>query len=265
LLDFKTIAATPIADVAKMLGFSLAEKVNKEGVLQLVGQCPISHSGNGSAFKISPSYNRWICFCAECGKLPKRGGDCIELVRRFRKFDTHLPAAQEIAHHFNGAGKADDNPSPKQEASPPSKPSGFDPRTYLASLDAEHTALSELDILPETLIAFKAGYCLKGINRGRLAVAWHDMSGNITMFIGVALDGTIPRYLAPKGQELPYFFNVHALEEGEELRILPAVLDVMRAVESGATNVICPLRVVDNLSLACLTTLVKTGKLTVEF
>jgi hypothetical protein len=260
-LDFKAIAATPITDVAKMLGFSLTEKG-----AQLVGQCPISQSGNTTAFKLTPSMNRFICFCAECKKLPKQGGDCIELVRRFRRLDSHRAAAQEIARHFNGANEADDNPSTKQEAaSSPSKPSGFVPLTYLASLDAEHEALSGLDILPETLIQFKAGYSSKGLNRGRLAVAWHDMSGNITMFIGISLTGDLPLYLAPKGMELPYFFGAHALEEEGELRILPTVLDVMRAVENGADNVICPLRPVDTLSLACLAAIVKRKKLTLEF
>jgi hypothetical protein len=56
-LDFKAIAATPIADVARLLGFSLTEKGD-----QLVGPCPISQLTNPTAFKITPSMNRLICF-----------------------------------------------------------------------------------------------------------------------------------------------------------------------------------------------------------
>jgi hypothetical protein len=261
-LDFKAISATPITDVARALGFVLTEKGE-----QLVGQCPISQTGNSTAFKITPSINRFICFCSACRQLPKQGGDCIELVRRFRRIDpkqVHL-AAQEVQKLTGGASKVGDNAPQQQEVAEDRKSLDFDPLKYLASLDAEHEALSGLDILPETLVHFKAGYCSKGRHRGRLAVAWHDVSGTLRFFIGVALAGEVPRYLAPKNHEMPYWFGVDRVEEAEDLHIVSDVFVVMRAYENGVQNTICPLRPCDPDALESLKGLTLAKKLTVEF
>lgn len=269
MIDFKTVAKTPITDVAAWLGITgLAERHNEQHGVQFCGKCPISNGTNPTSFKLTPGINRFICWCTSCKALPKPGGDAVELVSRVRKI-SQKDAAAAIAGQFlaGGAGRADDNDRPQQEAvADARKPSSFNPLDYLKTLATEHDELTGLDILPETLVLFQAGYCNKGLNRGRLAVALHDLNGPIRMFIGVALDGAIPRYLAPKGEELPYWFNAHRLEtEGEPLRIVSDVLEVMQAVENGCMNVICPLRPVEALSLAALTSLVKMNKLTVEF
>jgi hypothetical protein len=253
-LDFKAIAQTPILDVAKLLGLKLTEKGE-----QWVGSCPISQTGNATAFKITPKLNRFICFCPECKKFPKQGGDCIELVARMRRV-----GHREAAAFISGAGKADDNARPQQEVADGRKPSGFDPLKYLASLATEHDALKDLDIMPETLVAFQAGYAGKGPLRGRLSVAWHDVTGEIKVFVGVALNGDLPLYLMGDKNPMPYWFGTHRVEEGE-LRIVPTILDVMRAWENGATNVICPLAPTNADSLTCLQSLCATKKLTVEF
>ena len=232
-LDFNKIRDYPITDVATMLGFKLTEKGD-----QLVGCCPVSQLMNPTAFKITPSKNRFICFCAECKKFPKQGGDCIEMVRRFRRVE-HREAAAEIAKYF-GAGKAADNAPPKQEVSPERKPTGFDPLVYLETLDTTHDELTILGISPQTLRDYKAGYSSKGLNRGRLAVAWCDVTGEIRAFIGVALKGESPEYLLPKGFTLPYFFGVDHVREGQ-LWVLPSVFDVLSSAENGETNVICPI------------------------
>jgi hypothetical protein len=207
--------------------------------------------------------NRFICFCTECKKLPKQGGDVIEMVRRFRRFAGPRDAAVEI-QKLCGAGKADSNPPTQQEAASPSKPSGFSPLTYLHSLDTEHEALKELGILPETLVAFQAGYSSKGLLRGRLAVAWHDLAGEIKFFVGVSLKGDVPQYLLPKGTETPYWFSTHRLEDDAEVHIVPSILHVMEAFENGATNTIAPMRLIDADALTCLQSLCATKRLTVE-
>jgi hypothetical protein len=227
-LDFKAIAATPITDVARALGFALTEKGD-----QLVGQCPISQTGNATVFKLTPSMNRFICFCSSCKQLPKQGGDCIELVRRFRRLDSHREAALEVQKLTNGAGKADDNPSPKQEASTPSKPSGFDPLKYLESLDAEHEALASLGLSPETLRAAKAGYASKGLNRGRLAV-WCETAG---VFVGVALKSEDPEYLVPKGKNMPVWFGCEYVSRGSEVTVVSSVLQVLQAKDNGCAAI----------------------------
>jgi hypothetical protein len=264
LLDFKAIAQTPILDVLGTLGIELKETtadIRGEKVQQYVGVCPISKASNATAFKVTPSLNRWFCFCATCKAQEKKGGDCIELVKRVKNID-YRAAAQLI----KGADEGASNPSPKQEAaSTPSKDTTFDSLKYVQSLDPEHDALSHLQIDPATFILFKAGYCSKGLNRGRLAIAWHDIEGTLKFFIGVALDATVPRYIAPKGVDMPYFFGVDRIEEGEGLQILTDVFAVMRAYENGATNIICPLRPCDSDALESLRGLIMVKKLTVEF
>lgn len=271
-LDFPEIAKTPILDVAAMLGFDLKEiqaKVKEETVTQYVGQCPISKSGNATVFKITPSINRFVCFCLGCAQYtdkkgkPKRGGDCIELVRRMKGID-YRAAALEIQKHF-GADKVAENAQPQQEVETSRNSADFDPLKYLASLNAEHEALKDLDILPDTLVAFKAGYASNGRQRGRLSVAWHDMTGEIKGFIGVALNGELPRYLSFKKElPLPYWFGCHRIEAGE-LRILPTVLDVLSASENGETNVICPLAPTNADALTSLRALLLEKNCTLEF
>lgn len=254
-LDFaKLKTETPILDVLAMLG--IEHLTNRGDTLR--GCCPLCKAEDARAFIVTPAKNTWYCF------KEKSGGDIIRLVAKARDLKDR-EAAEFIDQHFNGTGKDDDNAPPRQEVSTGRKPSTFDPLTYLASLSTEHEVLANLDVLPETLVQFKAGFSNKGTNRGRLAVACHDLTGTIEMFIGIALNGELPRYLAPKGQELPYFFNLHNVEENEELRILPHVIDVMQAVENGATNVICSLREVGYLSLSALAAFVKSKKLTVVF
>src|SRR3954453_12302680 len=110
-----------------------------------IGTCPISGTGT-NVFKITPEINRFICFCAECKKLPKAGGDCIEMVRRYRRVD-YKEAAAAIQNHMKkhiGAGQADANAPAKQEVSQERKAPGFDPLRYLATLDAEHESLASI-------------------------------------------------------------------------------------------------------------------------
>lgn len=265
-LDFAKLNAYPIAELCAKLGLKLAEKQNERFGLQLVGGCAITPGTNTTCFKVTPSINRFICHCSACKQLPKPGGDNLELVKRIRGITDARQAAAELSKLI-GAGEADANARPQQEVATDRKATDFDPLKYLETLDAGHEALSDLDILPETLIAFKAGYSSKGLLRGRLAVPWHDQAHNIICYFGVALDGVLPRYKFPQGAPSPYWFNAHTLEESEDepVRILSDVLDVMRAVENGAVNVICPIAPVNELSLAALSVIIKPKKLTVAF
>lgn len=262
-MDFKQIAQTPILDVAKLLGLVLTEKqANLRGntVIQYVGRCPISKIGDDTAFKITPELNRFVCFCPACRKREKQGGDCIEMVSRIRGID-HREAAASIS----GAGKAAENPPTQQEAASSSNSAGFDPLTYLASLAIEHDALKDLGLLPATLVAFQAGYAGKGLLRGRLAVAWHDVTGELKFFIGVSILGSAAQYLLPKGIELPYWYNTHRVDDGAEVHIVPSILHVMEAWQNGEGNTLAPLRPITAASLTSLQSLCVTKNLTVAF
>lgn len=262
-VNFKQIAQTPILDITSKLGVTLEEKTarppGKEPYQQWVGLCPISGKGSGTPFKVTPSLNRFVCFCPDCKMLPNKGGDIIELVSRVKKID-HRAAAQFIG----GAGKPAGNDRPQQEVADVRKPSSFDPLKYLATLDARHEALNVLEMSPETLVEFQAGYSSKGLNRNRLAVALHDSHGEILAFAGVALNGEVPELLFPAKYDPPEWFNMHRVEEGQEVRIVPKILDVMHSTENGCSNVIAPLKPIDHKSLTRLLALFLEKSLTLE-
>lgn len=240
-LDFKKIAETPILDVATMLGFKLQEKQTDKGV-QFVGCCPISQLMNPTAFKVTPSLNRFICFCAECKKQDKPGGDCIELVRRFRRLASTKEAAAEIQKHF-GAGKAADNAPEKQEAPPPPKSSGFDPLKYQAGLVADHPALGGLPFSSQTIKDFGGGYASKGVHMGRLALPIYTNEGidgflSIPVYKGITAPAEeLVRFF--KGYQPPALFNAH--KASEPLLLCTSILDVLKIWEAGLQDAVCPL------------------------
>lgn len=265
--DFKAIAALPISEMAQKLGWTLTPKESKKGP-QLVGNCPITGGGDSTVFKVTPAINRWICFCPQCRALPKSGGDIIELMRRLKGIEPKnvRTAALEVQKLFSGAAKADEPASSEPE--PTRKVEEFTQEralAYLQALETEHYALQDLDILPETLIEFKAGFSGKGRHRGRLAVAWCDMDGKIKGFISVSINGDLPRYLSPKeGAPLPYWWGCNRLEDGCEFRILRTLLDVLRASENGEENCIAPLRPINADAITCLYALMKDKSLILE-
>lgn len=219
---------------------------------QLRGACPLCKHTDQRAFVVTPSKGTWYCF------REKLGGDVIRLVARFNSYDDRAAAQWLVAAADNGSAPAEPDASRKS--------GDYNPDEYTQRLDPSHEALSGLGIAPETFILFKAGYAKKGLLQGRLAFAWHDNSGVVQCHIGMALDGSLPRYKLPQGSPQPYWFNAHTLEEGDEpVRILTDVLDVMRAVENGCVNVICPIAPVNELSLAALIPILKHKKLTIEF
>lgn len=262
-MDFKQIAQNPIMGLAERLGWQLTEAkttIGDESVPQFVGTCPISQTGGKTAFKITPSLNRFVCFCSDCRKNTKPGGDIIELMRRLRRCDVR-EAAAEVQKLFDGAGKAGDNGRPQQEVADGRKPLDFDPLKYLASLDTEHEALSELGITADTLRAAKAGYASKGLNRGRLAL-WCE---SIKAFIGLALNGETPEYVVPKGSTLPNWYLPPTLLKNQPLRVLPDILSVMRAMDCGESNVICPLKTTSDTELHELANLLEANQCTVTW
>lgn len=242
MLDFKKIAETPIVDVAKMLSLSLTDKGE-----QWVGTCPISKVNNATAFKITPSKNRFICFCSACKKLDKQGGDCIEMVRRVM----NLPSTKDAAQHIVTTLGAPE----KTEAK-----TGFDPLSYLESLDTASDQLTHLGISPETLRAFKAGYCGRGVNRGKLAVGICDMEGNPKAFVGVPLFET-NELLYPKDYRVSYYLGVQLVEEGE-LHLFDTIKDALHAYENGLRSILILLQPITSDTLTSLQSLMKDRKCT---
>jgi hypothetical protein len=254
-LDFQQLKqAHSIVDVLAMLGIThLTERGDT-----MRGCCPICKNPDQRAFVVTPEKGTYYCF------KERKGGDIIRLVAAHDGIEDRAAAAR-ISAHFSGTGKADNSARPQQEVADGRKASGFDPLAYLETLDAAHEALIDLGLSPETLRAFKAGYSSKGLNRGRLAVAWCGMDGEIKAFVGVALKGEEPPYLLPKGMPTPYWFGCHRIDDGAELRIVSSLLELLIATEHGASNLICPLAPTNGDALTSLKALVDIKNLTVEF
>ncbi len=203
---------------------------------ELRGCCPISQSTDPRHFVVSPSKNRYVCFCPECRQFPKRGGDAIELVRRMRRFDSPVPAAKAIAEHFGldgGTQPQDQQRQPTQEES-----GRFDPLTYQKRLQPDHEALAGCGVTGQTIQAWGGGYSATGTLAGRLSLPVCNIEGKITGFVGVALKGETPDLKYPKGMTVPFFFGLHMLTEGRDLHLVCHPLDALRYHEDGVENVV---------------------------
>jgi len=220
--------------------------------------CPISQSGNSRHFCITPDLNRYVCFCDECKKFAKRGGDAIELVRRVRRHDKPLAAAREIAKHFGLDGTKPETPQePGKHAT-----HGFDHIAYQKRLQPNHEALAECGITGETIQAWGGGFATgSGALGGRLALPVSDNEGRITGFVGIALKGEEPDLKYPQGVIAPFFFGLHMVQEDRALHIVYHPLDALRYAEDGY-NVIASLTPFTREVLASLITLMDAKKIT---
>src|ERR1019366_1691094 len=191
-VDFDALnAKVTIQQVAEqMLGMRLRPYKD-----ELRGCCPISQSTNPRHFCITPAMNRYVCFCDDCKKFPKRGGDAIELVRRVRHYEKSLQAAKEIEKHFGLDGTAPAQPT--QQTTQKSK-SDFDALKYQKRLQPSHEALRDCGVTTETIKAWGGGYAIgNGALAGRLALPLCEMDGTITGFFGVSLTDEDPMLKYP--------------------------------------------------------------------
>jgi len=204
---------------------------------ELRGCCPISQSTNSRHFCITPGLNRYVCFCDECKKFVKRGGDAIELVRRIRRHDKPLQAAREIAKHFGLDGTT---PEKTQESGEKAK-QGFDHKAYQRKLQPTHDALKDCGVDFETIKAWGGGYATgSGALGGRLALPLSELDGTINGFVGLALKGEEPSLKYPSGVATPFFFGLHKVQEERDLHIVYHPLDALCYAEDGY-NVIASL------------------------
>jgi DNA primase len=229
-LSFEKLKAevTIMQVVEDMLGM----KMKPTKADELRSCCPISQGANPRHFVVTPSLNSFVCFCDECKKFPKRGGDAIELVRRMRRFDKPLPAAKEIAKHF---GINSSEPVEQKAQEPVIKPKGtFDPVAYQKRLQPDHEALAECGVTAETIKAWGGGYATgSGSLAGRLVLPLTDIEGDIRGFVGVALKDEEPDLKYPTGVTPPFFFGVHMVQEGRDLHIVYHPLDALKYADDG--------------------------------
>jgi hypothetical protein len=213
----------------------------------LVGACPFCEGKSTRQFQVNPEKNAWYCFGC------KQGGNVLDFVAKKERFGVRA-AALKLDEWF-GLGLAEAPaksppaaaPTTAPKASPSAPPAAAEtlpaanpPLTFtLKTLDGEHPSLGMLGFDPETIEHFGAGYCAKGLLKGRLAIPIHDAGGELVAYTGLAIeDDTSPRYLfPPKFHPALEVFNLDRLSEIPEpegsLYLAPEIEGVFRLVEAG--------------------------------
>jgi hypothetical protein len=102
----------------------------------------------------------------------------------------------------------------------------------------EHEALAALELSPDTLRAFGAGYAPKGIMRGKLAIPIHSRDGTLLAYCGRTLKNESPTLIFPNGFD-PHsvIFGAERIQPGD-LYVVRDPLQVLLAYEGGTENVV---------------------------
>jgi DNA primase len=224
---------------AVLARYGLREGLTVKGK-NLAGPCPFCKGQSQRQFQVNLEKNAWYCFGC------KIGGNILDFVAK--RENVNLRAAAVKLDLWFELGLAAEAPPP---AAPPSvsagaplpkdeNPSGANPPlTFtLKTLDPNHASLSTLGLRTSTLTDFGAGYCSKGLLKGRLAIPVHNSGGELVAYAGLAVsgDGT-PRYLFPPNfhPELEVF-NLHRLVESAEgdspLYLVPEIEGALRLSEA---------------------------------
>ncbi len=208
----------------------------------LAGPCPFCESKSARQFQVNLEKNAWYCFGC------KQGGNVLDFVATREGVSVRAAALTLDSWFELGlAGKegrdepteapAEDQPAKELTTSNP-------PLTFtLKTLDPQHENLAPLGLSTETLANFGAGYCTKGLLKGRLAIPVHNRVGELVAYVGLAVGDERPRYLFPPNfhpalevmnlDRLPEF----AAEEGP-LYLVPEIEGVLRLTDSGCVAVL---------------------------
>jgi hypothetical protein len=221
-----------MGQVVQMLGLKL-----KQDGQHLRGDCPFCNKQR--TFRVTPNAGHdglgmWGCF--GCAKR----GDSVALVAYMR--DLKMPeAARVIRDHFglDGAKTVPDrSPSPPRQKE--ARKQAFDMERYLADLVPDAEELTPLGIEPDTLRAFKAGYCKVGGLREMLALGVCDRKGDLLGFVGRSAELEAPALKLPKG--VPFtlediIFGADRVASGP-LYLATDPLHVLMAHDLGVSNVV---------------------------
>jgi DNA primase len=181
-LVFKEIKQTPICDILQWYKIELTPKGS-----DLIGVCPLC-GGNG--FKVSARKNVFNCFSC------KQGGDVITFVSK-KEGITLREAARRIQSMAQEHGTQSHEealqavqpvsplPLPTPAIPEAAKPLRFNPPLTIAlTLDPARTPYAEA-----TARYFEAGYCGRGLHRGRVALPIHNARGELVAYVGRGEDG----------------------------------------------------------------------------
>ncbi|HEX4961373.1 MAG TPA: CHC2 zinc finger domain-containing protein [Thermoanaerobaculia bacterium] len=217
----------------------------------LVGPCPFCQGKSKRQFQVNAGKNAWYCFgCKEGGNVldfvAKREGISVRsaAMKLDAWFDLGLAVEKPGTEEYASPAKV---PATPLEVAPPAKelPALNPPLTFtLKTLDPHHASLAALGLQPTTLQLFDAGYCTKGLLKGRLAIPIHNDHGELVAYAGLAVgEDETPRYLFPPNfHPALEVMNLHRLPElagdNEVLYLVPEVEDVLRLAGSGVVAVL---------------------------
>lgn len=166
------------------------------------GPCPLpNHLAGGPTNSFSVNLGRGIFQCFGC----KAKGNVLEFAALMEGVDPENGAAlREVAvklqtQVLSRDQKPDENPKGDFKATPPPErpkqsaakvqinpPLDFE----LKELDAGHEWFKRRNVDPVTIAGFGAGYCNRGMLKGRIAIPLHDPSGRLIGYAGIAADET---------------------------------------------------------------------------
>lgn len=224
--------------------YDLLEGLTRKGA-NLAGPCPFCKGKSGRQFQVNLVKNAWYCFGC------KEGGNILDFVAK-REGVSVRTAALRLDSWFElglveEAQPAESSPAPTGTPSVPDEepPTDNAPLTFtLKTLDPNHESLAALGLAPKTLECFGAGYCGRGLLKGRVAIPIHNHCGELVAYAGLAIeDDETPRYLFP-----PNFhpdlevFNLHrfvefAREDGP-LYLAPEIAGALRIFDAESISVL---------------------------
>jgi DNA primase len=234
---------------AVLVRYGLKEILVPKGK-NLAGLCPFCKGKSARQFQVNPVKNAWYCFGC------KAGGNVLDFVAKKEGVGVRTAALRLDSWFELGLAEEAEKPSAPSgpaettkvaEEPPPVVeeilPAENLPLTFtLKTLDPNHTELAALGLRTETIERFGAGYCTKGLLKGRLAVPIHSGRGELLAYAGLAVeDGETPRYLFPPKFHPPLeVFNLHRLidvtEETGPLYLAPEIEGVLRLAEEGVAS-----------------------------
>ena len=201
--------------------------LRRSGRDQYRGRCPI-HQGQGrEAFHVNLARDIFHCFA--CGA----GGNVLDFVSAMEGC-----SMREAGLRLQARGS--DLPV-RRSAPPPSKlvtkkREGNPPLGFALDLDQAHAYLGRRGLGTDTARYFGAGYCSRGLMRGRIAIPIHDAEGRLVAYAGRALEDIAPRYRFPAGfRKSQVLFNYHRARAtgAQTVIVVEGFFDCMRVHQAG--------------------------------
>lgn len=250
-IDFSALKReVSIRDVLARYGLLSGLQEKKAG--RLVGPCPIHGGKNGTSFNVDLDKNVFHCF-SQCG-----GGNVLDLVMKLERTESIRQAGEKLADWFGlkfdrprrSAAVERGNAEPKPTPSPPVRSSNeASPNPplerALKDLNRDHPFLVGRGLTVPTIKTFELGHCVRGLMRGRIAIAVRDDAGQLVAYAGRAVDDELAaragKYRLPEGFKKSFvLFNLHRAKDHAErgLIVVEGFFDCFRVHQAGFANVV---------------------------